>query len=96
MSLCSANNANLDKNNLLDNNSFVPNESRVIMLSCTEISLFIFFPDFEKLGSNPGFLFYSHGIQRIYYTLGLGRLLGYYTYLYRILKRNFRYFKSHL
>ena len=64
MPSCSANNANLDKNyfdmfykidccaaihgRIWMNN--VPNKSRIIMLSCTEISFVISFFDFEKFG----------------------------------------------
>ena len=74
MPSCSANNANLDKNNFdifykIDcraaihgwkwmNN--VPNESRIIMLSCTEISFVISFFDFLKFGVKPGFPFKKH------------------------------------
>ena len=73
MPSCSANNANLDKNNLemfykiyccvaihgriWMNNA--PNESRIIMLSCTEISFVINFFKFEKFGVKPGFPFFS-------------------------------------
>ena len=69
MPSCSANNANLDKNNfdmfyqfyccaaingqIWMNN--VPNESRIIMLSCTEISFVISVSNFEKVGVKPGF-----------------------------------------
>ena len=78
MTSCSTNNANLDKNNIdmfykIDccdviyhwiwmNN--LPNESRIIMLSCTEISFVIyniFVFCFLKFGVKPGFLaFNSH------------------------------------
>ena len=76
MQSCSTNNGNLDKNNLtfykIDccaathgrmwmNN--IPNESRIIMLSCTDISCCCFFLGGE-LRVNPGFpfFFYSHCI----------------------------------
>ena len=70
---CSTNNANLDKKKfdmfyktdccaavhgrIWMNN--VPNESRIIMLSCTEISFVIYFFRFWKFfESNSGFLFF--------------------------------------
>ena len=69
MPSCSTNNTKLDKNNFgmfykIDccaaihgqiwmNN--VPNESRIIMLSCTEVSFAISFFNFEKFGVKPGF-----------------------------------------
>ena len=68
MPSCSANKANFDMFYKTDcclaihghtrmNN--VPNESRIIMLSCTEISLVIFFfSDFEKFGVKLGFPFF--------------------------------------
>ena len=37
----------------------VPNESRIIMLSCTEISFVVSFFDFEKFGVKPGFPFFN-------------------------------------
>ena len=36
----------------------VPNESIIVMLSCTEISLVTSFFDFEKFGAKHGFLFF--------------------------------------
>ena len=79
MPSCSANNSNLSKNNdamfykidccaathgrIWMNN--VPNESRIIMLSCAEISFVKFF-DFEKFGSHPRvsfFFFFTHTVE---------------------------------
>ena len=81
---CSANNANLDKNNVdmfykIDccaaihgciwmNN--VPNESRIIMLSCTEISFVIYlFSILRNFKSNPGLLFKKLTLYNSYCTI---------------------------
>ena len=78
MPSCSANIANMDKNNFdifykidccaaihgqISMNN-VPNESRIIMLSCTKISFVIYFFEFEKVGVKLGFPFFynSHCI----------------------------------
>ena len=73
MPSCNANNTNLDRNKFdmfykIDccaaihgqiwmNN--VPNESRIIMLPCTEINFVRSFFDFEQFGVKPGFPFFS-------------------------------------